>query len=126
MKDAIEKTHLIPYTFSKSVTRVLEHGIDIGTEHYEPSEFYRKFINHPTNQLMVEQFEDEAWKVYKDIAPKQEVGPGKTIVFAITKRHAVDLAKLFNERHPESNGNYAQVITSDIPNVDQVIMDFKT
>ena len=126
MKDAIEKTHLIPYTFSKSVTRVLEQGIDIGTEHYEPSEFYRKFINHPTNQLMVEQFEDEAWKVYKDIAPKQEIGPGKTIVFAITKRHAVDLAKLFNECHPELNGNYAQVITSDIPNVDQVIMDFKT
>ncbi len=126
IKEAFQKEYLIPYTFSKSITKVLQDGIDVDDEHYEPSEFYRKFINNPTNELMVNQFEREANEIHNTIAPGQEIGPGKTIVFAINKRHAADLTKLFNEKHPELKGGYAQIITSDTPNVEQRIIDFKT
>jgi type I restriction enzyme R subunit len=74
---------------------------------------------------MMQEFDELAWENYKELAPGQPIAPGKTIVFAITKSHASRLARYLNELHPEHKGNYAQVITSDVTNADELIRQFK-
>ena len=63
---------------------------------------------------MMEEFDRLAWENYQELAPRQKIGPGKAIVFAITKHHAARLAQYLNELHPEHKGRYAEVITCDV------------
>ena len=74
---------------------------------------------------MMAEFDRLAWETYQELAPGQSPGPGKAIVFAITKHHAARLAQYLNERHPEHQGRYAEVITSDVPDPDALIRQFK-
>jgi type I restriction enzyme R subunit len=75
--------------------------------------------------MMMREFDRLAWGNYRELAPKQKLGPGKAIVFAITKHHASRLAQYLNELHPELKGRYAEVITSDVANSDELIRKFK-
>ena len=77
------------------------------------------------NRKMMQEFDPLAWENYKELAPGQKISPGKTIVFAITKHHAARLAQYLNELHPELKGRYAEVITSDVANADDLIRKFK-
>src|SRR4029078_10910446 len=45
--------------------------------------------------------------------------------FAITKHHAARLTQYLNELHSEYKGRYAEVITSDVANADELIRKFK-
>ena len=90
-----------------------------------PVEFERKWTNEASNRLMMEEFDRLAWESYKGLAPGQKNGPGKTVVFAITKHHAARLAQYLNDLHPEHKGRYAEVITSDVANADDLIRRFK-
>lgn len=74
---------------------------------------------------MIEEFDRLALENYKELAPGQKTGPGKAIVFAITKHHASRLAYYLNELHPELKGRYAEVITTDVANADDLIRKFK-
>jgi type I restriction enzyme R subunit len=125
IREAFQKGFLTPYTFATGLTKVLAEGADVDETHYDPSEFERKWTNEATNRLMMEEFDNLAWASYSELAPGQKEGPGKSIVFAITKHHAARLARYLNELHPESNGKYAEVITSDVADADGVIRTFK-
>lgn len=122
---AFEEGHLVPYKFASGITQLISEGADINDEHYDPVEFERKWTNEDTNRKMMAEFDRLAWESYKELAPGQKTGPGKSIVFAITKHHAARLTQYLNELHPECKGNYAAVITSDIPNADELIRKFK-
>ena len=74
---------------------------------------------------MMEEFDRLAWQSYKELAPGQKNGPGKSVVFAITKHHAARLTQYLNDLHPEHKGRYAEVITSDVANADDLIRRFK-
>jgi len=104
---------------------LLAEGADLNEEHYDPVEFERKWTNEDTNRKMVAEFDRLAWQNYQELAPGQRVGPGKAIVFAITKHHAARLAQYLNELHPEHRGRYAEVITSDVTDADALIRRFK-
>jgi type I restriction enzyme R subunit len=125
IQDAFRDQYLVPYRFATGITRFLEEGVDHDAERLEPSEFERKWTNLSTNQMMMREFDRLAWESYRELAPKQKLGPGKAIVFAITKHHATRLAQFLNELHPEHKGRYAEVITSDVPNADELIRKFK-
>lgn len=122
---AFEEGHLVPYRFASGITEIIAEGADQDEEHYDPAEFERKWTNEQTNRLMMEEFDRLAWETYTELAPGQKVGPGKAIVFAITKHHAARLAQYLNELHPEHKGRYAEVITSDVANADELIRKFK-
>jgi type I restriction enzyme R subunit len=126
IQDAFRDGYLVPYRFATGITEILAEGADVDDEHYDPAEFERRFTNEATNRLMMEEFDRLAWKHYKELAPGQDPGPGKAIVFAITKHHAARLAQYLNELHPELKGHYAEVITSDVANPDALIRKFKT
>lgn len=125
IQDAFKERHLVPYRFAKGLTRILAEGAEKDGEDYDPGEFERKWTNADTNRKMMEEFDRLAWQTYCEQAPGQKNGPGKAIVFAITKHHAARLAEILNSLHPELKGNYAAVITSDILDADDVIRRFK-
>ena len=126
IQDAFRDGYLVPYCFATGITEILAEGADVDDEHYDPAEFERRFTNEDTNRKMMEEFDRLAWAHYKELAPGQEPGPGKAIVFAITKHHAARLARYLNELHPELKGRYAEVITSDVADPDALIRKFKT
>lgn len=126
IKDAFREEYLVPYRFATGITEILAEGADVDDERYDPVAFERRWTNEETNRLMMQEFDRLAWKNYSELAPGQDPGPGKSIVFAITKRHAVRLAQVLNELHPEHKGRYAEVITSDVADPDILIRKFKT
>lgn len=125
IQEAFREEYLVPYKFASGITSVISEGADVEEEHYDPAEFERKWTNEATNRLMMEEFDRLAWNTYSDLAPGQRTGPGKAVVFAITKHHAARLARYLNELHPESKGRYAEVITSDVPDANDLIRRFK-
>lgn len=122
---AFRDGYLVPYKFATGITQILAEGAEVDEETYDPSEFERKWTNEDTNKKMMQEFDRLAWENYKELAPGQKTGPGKTIVFAITKHHAARLAHYLNELHPELKGQYAEVITSDVADADDLIRKFK-
>ena len=125
IQEAFKEGFLVPYKFATGITVILAEGAEVEEETYDPSEFERKWTNEDTNRKMMEEFDRLAWENYKELAPGQKTAPGKAIVFAITKHHAARLAYYLNELHPELKGQYAQVITSDVANADDLIRKFK-
>jgi type I restriction enzyme R subunit len=125
IQNAFREGYLVPYKFATGITVLLAEGAEVDDETYDPVEFERKWTNEDTNRKMMEEFDRLAWENYKKLAPDQNTGPGKAIVFAITKHHAARLAYYLNELHPECKGRYAEVITSDVPNADNLIRRFK-
>ena len=126
IKDAFRDKYLVPYRFATGITEILSEGAEVDDEHYDPVEFERRWTNEQSNRLMMEEFDQLAWESYRELAPGQDLGPGKAIVFAITKHHAARLTQYLNELHPEHKGRYAEVITSDVADPDALIRKFKT
>ncbi|MEW6259478.1 MAG: DEAD/DEAH box helicase family protein [Thermodesulfobacteriota bacterium] len=122
---AFQEGYLCPYKFATGITQILAEGAEVDEQTYDPSEFERKWTNEDSNKKMMQEFDRLAWENFKELAPGQKTGPGKTIVFAITKHHAARLAHFLNELHPELKGQYAEVITSDVANADDLIRKFK-
>ena len=125
IQEAFKAGYLAPYKFAAGITEVIAEGADIDEAHYDPAKFERQWTNEKTNRLMMEEFDRLAWDNYKELAPGQDSGPGKTIIFAISKHHAARLAEYLNELHPDLKGNYAAVITSDVADPDALIRQFK-
>ena len=126
IQDAFRDEFLVPYRFAAGITEIAAEGADVDDEHYDPAAFERRWTNEATNRLMMREFDRLAWEQYRELAPGQEPGPGKAIVFAITKHHAARLAQYLNELHPEHQGRYAEVVTSDVADPDALIRKFKT
>ena len=125
IQEAFKEGHLAPYKFATGITTLMSEGAEVEGTQYDPAEFERKWTNEASNKLMMAEFDKLAWANYKDLAPGQKDGPGKSVVFAITKHHAARLAQYLNELHPEYKGKYAEVITSDIADADDAIRRFK-
>ena len=126
IRDAFREGFLVPYRFAVGITEIAAEGAAVDDEHYDPAAFERRWTNEATNRLMMQEFDRLAWEQYRELAPGQEPGPGKAIVFAITKHHATRLAQYLNERHPEYQGRYAEVVTSDVADADALIRKFRT
>ncbi|MGI5925159.1 MAG: DEAD/DEAH box helicase family protein [Lentisphaeria bacterium] len=122
---AFRDGYLCPYKFATGITQILAEGAELDDETYDPAKFEREWTNEDSNRMMMEEFDRLAWENYKELAPNQKIGPGKAIVFAITKHHAARLASYLNALHPEQKGRYAEVITSDVSDAENLIKRFK-
>ncbi len=125
IQDAFREGFLIPYKFAKGITCLIADGAEVHGEQYDPAEFERKWTNADSNRKMMHEFDKLAHESHQDLASGQKDAPGKSIVFAITKHHAARLTRYLNELHPEANGRYAEVITSDVADADAAIRRFK-
>ncbi|MEH2286337.1 DEAD/DEAH box helicase family protein [Nostoc sp.] len=125
IQTAFEQKYLVPYRFATGITEIIAEGAEVDEVYYDPAAFERKWTNEASNRLMMQEFDRLAWENYQELAPGQKIGPGKSIVFALTKNHAARLTRYLNELHPECKGHYAEVITSDVANADDLIRQFK-
>lgn len=126
IQDAFRDRFLVPHRFATGITEILAGGADVDDERHDPAAFEHEWTNEATNRLMMEEFDRLAWETYRELAPTQNPGQGKAMVFAITKHHAARLAQYLNAVHPEHKGRYAEVITSDVAAPDELIRRFKT
>jgi type I restriction enzyme R subunit len=125
IQTAFEQKYLVPYRFATGITEIIAEGAEVDEVYYDPAAFERKWTNEASNRLMMQEFDRLAWENYQELAPGQKIGPGKSIVFALTKNHAARLTRYLNELHPECKGHYAEVITSDVSNANDLIRQFK-
>ncbi len=89
--------------------KLIEEGKDVDEIDFEGTDLERKVSNSGTNELIVREFMEQCIK--------DETGtrPGKSIIFAISHRHALHLESLFNRLYPEYKGRLARVIDSHDP-----------
>lgn len=145
IRDAVRDGVLVPYQIykAKTVKTASEGGFEVSKDQLDwtamdeataqelkeafgeqktlvvdPNALERRFTIPERNRAIVREFRkvmDEGYLDAKGIQRKP--GLGKTIVFAVTKRHAETLARLFDEAYADRKDNptdrYADYVVSD-------------
>ncbi len=91
--------------------RLLVDGQDPNEISFEGTELEKKISNKGTNALIVREFMEECLK------DSNGVLPGKSIFFALSKKHAYRLCEVFDSLYPEYKGQLAEVIISEAKGV---------
>lgn len=144
LREAIEDQHLVPYQIYKAKTvktasqggfKVKKNELDWsamstkekqefealfkekGTITVDPNALERRFTIPARNLAMVQEFRQVLENGYQDKkGVLRKPGLGKTIVFAVTKRHAETLANLFDtafaDQKPSPEIRYADFVVS--------------
>lgn len=162
LHQAIEEGHLVPYRIYKALTvkTAAQDGFEVGrgeldwsamdertreefeelfaasdTIKVDPQALERKFTIPERNRAMVREFRDAHEKGFKGKdGVRRWPAWGKTIVFAVTRRHAETLAEMF-DRHfadlkPHPATRYADFVVSDVgggpaPDASAIVKRFK-
>lgn len=139
LEEAIRDKHLVPYrpvhvaktrfqveglkpgSLPPEVQAQLrEQGIDPSELDFEGTDLERKVSNTGTNDAIVREF--------MDVSIKDASGtlPGKTIIFAISHHHALEIYQSFNRLYPDlQRRGLAKVIDSHIERAEKTLDDFK-
>lgn len=118
IRRGIKEKFLAGYDIVQIDTKISLKGVNFDGEDFDPDALERK-INVPArNEQIVKSYFAEEEK--RDSKRKR-----KTIVYAVTKRHAAQLAYYFNQEKPDYKGRYAEVITSDTEDPRGAIRRFK-
>jgi type I restriction enzyme R subunit len=135
-KDAVAAGHLVDYDVYQANTNfqregirgatlseeerneLIENGIDPDDLDYEGTELEKTVSNRDTLRRQ--------WEEIMEVCYKDQSGllPAKTIIFALSQKHALRLASAFEEMYPQYP-NLVQVITSKMERTDALIEAFK-
>jgi type I restriction enzyme, R subunit len=100
--------------------QIRQQGIDPDDFSFEGTDLERSVTNTGTNDAMVREFMDQSIK--------DAVGtlPGKTIIFAVSHNHALELYKSFNRLYPDlQRRGLAKIIDSHMERAEKTLDDFK-
>jgi type I restriction enzyme R subunit len=99
--------------------QIIDDGIDPDLIDFEGDDLEKKVTNSDTTDLLVQEFMDGC------IRDPSGTSPGKSIIFAISHKHAMRIEKSFNRLYPEYKGFLARVIDSHDPraNTDGGLLD---
>jgi len=118
IREGIKEGYLAGYDIVRVDTKISLEGLSYQDEDYNPEDLERR-INVPArNEKIAKSYREEEEK----LSLKK---PKKAIVFAVTQNHASQLTYYLNQVYPEYKGRFAEVITSNVVNVDQAIKRFK-
>lgn len=118
IRRGIKEGYIAGYDIVQIDTKISLEGVNFEGEDYDPEDLERK-INIPArNEQVVEAYFAEE----KKRKPEKQ---RKAIVYAVTKRHAAQLAYYFNQAKPEFKGRFAEIITSDTQDPRGAIRRFK-
>lgn len=136
--EAVKEKHLVSYRALEAQTtfqlhgiksgqlppelqrQIEEHGIDLSELNFEGGELERRVTNAGTNDALVKEF---MAKCRKDATGTL---PAKTIVFAMSHRHAIEIWKSFNRLYPDlQKRGLAEVIDSHMERAERTLDDFK-
>ncbi|KKS37149.1 MAG: hypothetical protein UV01_C0013G0001, partial [Parcubacteria group bacterium GW2011_GWA2_42_14] len=126
IRSGVKEGYLAGYDIVQIDTKVLLEGVNFEGEDYSPEDLERK-INIPARNEQVAQayFAEEEKRGSTTLTTGEPKKPRKAIVYAVTKRHAAQLAYYFNQAKPEHKGRFAEVITSDTEDPRGAIRRFK-
>lgn len=137
LEEAIQENYLVPFRVESVQTAFQRSGMkwqDLSEEQrrqlelqiadaedfdFRSEDLDRLVFNKDTNRQVLRNLMD------KGIRDPDGQGPGKTIIFARSHRHAVLLKQLFSEMYPQLGGGYCTVIDNYDPRAEQLIDDFK-
>jgi type I restriction enzyme R subunit len=137
--EAVRDKHLVPYrpvhvartTFQieglkpgelpeEVRKQVQEQGVDPEQFTFEGSDLERKVTNAGTNDSIVREFMDHS------IKDNTGTLPAKSIFFAVSHKHALELYKSFNRLYPDlQRRGLAKVIDSQMERAEKTLDDFK-
>lgn len=99
--------------------QVRDQGADPDQLSFEGSDLEKKVTNTGTNDAIVREFMDHA---IKDTTGRV----AKSIIFAVSHRHALELYKSFNRLYPDlQRQGFAKVIDSQMERAEKTLDDFK-
>jgi len=118
IRRGIREGFIAGYDIVQIDTKVSLEGITYEGEDFDPDDLERR-VNVPARN-------EQIAKVFREDEEKRGLKRNhKTIVYAITKKHASQLAYFLNQVYPEYKGRYAEVITSDTQDPEGAIRRFK-
>lgn len=97
-----------------------EQGLSLEEIDFEGTDLERRVTNTGTDEALVKEF--------MDVCLKDAIGtlPGKSIIFAVSHRHAVNLYKVFERLYPEYKGRLVEIIDSQMEGAHRLLRRFKT
>ncbi len=98
--------------------KMVEEGIPLEDLSFEGTDIGKKVMNTGTDEAIVREFMEMSLK------DSTGVVPGKSIIFAISKRHAQGLLDAFNRLYPEYEGKLAETIYSGMERPRKLIEKF--
>ena len=98
--------------------KLVEEGTPLEDLNFEGIEIGKRVMNKGTDEAIVQEF--------MEMSVKDLVGvvPAKSIVFAISKRHAQGLLEAFNRLYPNYQGKLAETIYSGMERPHQLLENF--
>jgi len=126
IRSGVKDGYLAGYDIVQIDTKVSLEGVNFEGEDYSPEDLERK-INIPARNEQVAKayFAEEEKRGSTTLTTSDPKKPRKAIVYAVTKRHAAQLAYYFNQAKPEHKGRFAEIITSDTEDPRGAIRRFK-
>lgn len=118
IRSGVKDGYLAGYDIVQIDTKVSLEGVNFEGEDYSPEDLERK-INIPARNEQVAQ------AYFAEEEKREPKRPRKAIVYAVTKRHAAQLAYYLNQAKPEHKGRFAEIITSDTEDPRGAIRRFK-
>ncbi len=99
--------------------KLVEEGMTLDEINFEGTDLENKVTNIGTNESLVREF--------MDVCIKDDSGvlPGKSIIFAISHKHAKRLWEIFNRLYPEYKGKLVEIIDSKMERPLKLIEKFK-
>lgn len=135
---AVDEGHLAQYRVLESKTKfqlegikagqlppeiqqqLIDQDIDISEVNFEGTDLEKRVTNTGTNEAIIAEFME---KCRKDASGTL---PAKTIIFAMSHAHALELYKAFNRRYPEwQRRGLTKVIDSQMERAELMLDDFK-
>ncbi len=101
------------------LNRLSGEGIDPYEINFEGTELEKKVAVKGTSEAIVREFMDNC------LVDQSGNLPAKSIIFAISKKHAKRLWEAFEKLYPEYKGRLARIIVSDDPRAQASIKEFK-
>ncbi len=99
--------------------KLAEEGILEDSLFFEGTDIEKKVIVTGTNEAIVKEFMDNC------LMDKIGTLPAKSIIFAVSQKHATRIYKAFEKLYPEYKGKLVEVITSDDPKAQKILENFK-
>lgn len=99
--------------------KLLEEGIEEDELVFEGTDIEKKVIVKGTNEAIIREFMDHC------LMDQTGTAPAKTIIFAISKKHAKRLWETFERLYPEYKGKLVRMITSEDSRAKELVKEFK-
>ncbi|MDP4032723.1 MAG: DEAD/DEAH box helicase family protein, partial [Pseudorhodobacter sp.] len=113
--EGVEKGDL-PDTIKK---KLLEEGMDEDELNWDGTDIEKKIAVLGTNEAIVKEFMENC------LLDESGTLPAKTIIFAVSKKHAKRIWESFEKLYPEYKGRLTRIITSESSRAQDELNEFK-